>query len=128
MNLAINGKAVFTWTGDKAEVEHIEQTVRSAAARFNLTPDAFAQNAMRHFPKTGLIAEGRERNMQMLLLVYFIFSMDTTHPEHPGKFRDYIAGGRFNFDVRVDAEHDKFTVKMTGVTWNLDELPPEGSA
>jgi hypothetical protein len=51
LKIAVNGKSLFEWEGDAAEVEKIDQQVRAVANHANLTPDTVAQRSISRFTK-----------------------------------------------------------------------------
>jgi hypothetical protein len=47
----------------------------------------------------------------MAAIIYFIAMQPTTHPDHPGVFRDYLPTWDFEFDLR-HIEGDRFNVEV----------------
>ena len=102
LSVKFDGKSAFDWTGDKAEIDGLGAAFRTAAKNVKLKPGVFADNAVRHFAESGfLTADPVGQEMQMMAIVYFILLLDSGHPTHPGKIRDYLPACDFDVDLRA---------------------------
>jgi hypothetical protein len=102
LSVKFDGKSAFDWTGDEAEIDGLGAAFRTAAKNVKLKPDVFADNAVRHFAESGfLTADPVGQEMHMMAIVYFILSLDSGHPTHPGKIRDYLPACDFDVDLRA---------------------------
>jgi hypothetical protein len=48
----------------------------------------------------------------MMMVVSWLLSMQSPHPEHPGRIGDYIEAWDFDMDIRADESERKFTVDI----------------
>jgi hypothetical protein len=106
INVALNGMPLFAWEGDLAGLDSDEAELmlrlERGAAECGI-PGATAKdllfNAVRHLSVNGHFTMTDPEIEQQCVLSYLL-SRPTTHPQHPGRFRDYISVWDFSFDIK----------------------------
>jgi hypothetical protein len=98
MNISIDGKPAFTWSGDGAAIENILQALPDAAKAGNKSSAEELAVSCIFFLKEGKL-DKTERG-QMMGLIWFLLQQETGIPDRPGKLADYAA----NTDFDVDCE------------------------
>jgi hypothetical protein len=117
ITVKLDGKSLFNWEGDADAIKNIETDFEAVSAHEKLSPDVFASNAVRHLPSMPLQkADPATSQMQMMAILYFLFSRDTGHPDHPGKYRDYAAAWDFEFDISCLSDGNQITIGVNGTS------------
>src|SRR5258705_1545396 len=113
INISINSKKMFDWDGDADAVARIDQEMARLAAKGNTTPQALAHSMLRVLFDQGRFIPTADQEFQMMMLTWLVLTMPTHHPDHPGRFCDYIAVWNFDFDVCDDPKTpDGFVVEV----------------
>ncbi len=113
ISISINSKKMFDWTGDTDAVARIDQETARLAAKGNTTPQALAHSLLRVLLDQGYFIPGADQELQMMTLTWLVLTMPTQHPDHPGRFGDYITMWNFDFDVCDDPKApDGFVVEV----------------
>ena len=132
MYVTLNGKETLKWSADEAAIRRMERTVAELAAYVNLPPDDLALRDFAKFPKMVLRKGESEDDIRLSFISYFLLSMDTHHPDRPGKLRGYLPSADFTFDVRtnfVDRTNPPsladgtFRITVISDEWGLVFLP-----
>ena len=102
MRIALNGKSLFNWTGTSSEIDAIDEAVhKGLAATTDRSPEDVAKATVALLPQTGLATAGPGRQFQMMVIVWWILEQQSTHPDHPGEFRDHLPVWDFSIDLRI---------------------------
>ena len=109
--IAINGKRLFVWEGDAAEVESIENQTRTVANVGRITPDTVAQSMVVGIAERGGLMQPPQQ-VELLALVYFVLNLQTDEAGRPGHIGDYIPLYDFDVDVECDAVAEMFTANI----------------
>jgi hypothetical protein len=105
INVSINGKKLFDWTGNTDDVQNIDNEMGKMAAIAESTPEQLAHSVVAHVVRAGGFFS--ETRGEMLPLTWLLLSRPTEHPDHPGFCRDYIEAWDFEFDIRDNADDPK---------------------
>ena len=120
MSVALMGKPLFTWTGTSSEIDHTEEAVyEGVAGTTDLSPEEFALSCLAHLPKTGLVADPTGRQFQMMTIVWWILSQESSNPDHPGKFRPHLPEWDFSFDLRISRAAGRVNVSLAVLASSL---------
>jgi hypothetical protein len=112
INISFDGRKLFDWEGTSAELANVEQEVEQLARLHDQDHQELAEAMAFHMAhQRGFIpreAGGLEvspqeleegRAVQMAVVLWWLLEKPTTHPDHPGKFRDYIDVWDFDFNL-----------------------------
>jgi hypothetical protein len=105
-NTMLRRWSIFAWEGDLATLDSVEAdllpSLEHGAAESGI-PRAGAKdllyNAVRHLSNNGHFTTNEPWLEQQCVLSYLL-SRPTTHPQHPGRFRDYISVWDFSFNIK----------------------------
>src|SRR4051794_32339555 len=113
LSVAINGNKLFDWEEEEGAVARIDEEMGRLAARGNITKQALAQSVLLHIVNTGRPIERADPQIQMMMLTWLVLEMPTTHPDHPGRVRDYVGVWNFDCDIRsAPGNPEKFEVQL----------------
>jgi len=108
IKVSVGGEPLFEWEGGREEIDNIARQLATIAAPHDAIK--FAKAAAAHLAKAGHFITSRD-DVEMVAIIYFIAMQPTTHPDHPGVFRDYLPMWDFEFDLR-HIEGDRFNVEV----------------
>jgi hypothetical protein len=115
LTLKIEGKKVLSWIADRDAIARLREKVEAAAARAGMGPEAFAATVAGELLRGRAAAGAADPQDRLMTVVYFILAQDTRRADRPGKFRDYLPGWNFEFDLRRD--RDGIAIDVTGGSW-----------
>jgi hypothetical protein len=105
IEIAVDGKPIFNWEGNTAEVERILEMFPRAARNVGLSATEFAANCVMPLSKGKLLSsEPVGQEMQMMGVIWFILEQDTGNAEHPGKVGAYVSNTDFAVDFHIDGK------------------------
>lgn len=114
INVFINGKKLFDWTGNSDDVARMDQEVARIAGLGNHPPEKVVASAVRHTVTKGGFFSNNP-SAEMLFVMWWLLWMPTSHPHHPGRYRDYIELWDFNFDISTTQDDpNEFHVDVRG--------------
>jgi hypothetical protein len=99
LTVKMRGKHLFTWEGDAVALDKLRNSL-PALAPPGIEPGAFAVQVAARVGKSGLPKDDTQRRGTMSWLIYLVVESETNHPDHPGKYADYVGAWDFEFDLR----------------------------
>jgi hypothetical protein len=108
IKVSVGGEPLLEWEGRGEEIDNIARQLATIAAPHDAI--AFAKATTAHVAKAGYFITQRH-DVEMAAIIYFIAMQPTTHPDHPGAFRDYLSMWDFEFDLE-HIEGDRFNVEV----------------
>jgi hypothetical protein len=68
-------KFTFNWEGDHNEIANVMDCIRKLADKGGVTPQAFAQAAIRHLPAMGVSEDEGIRQTQMMAITFAVLDL-----------------------------------------------------
>ena len=124
ITVAFDGKPLFDWKGSAEQVDRIEAPLKRLAEVGNTTVEGFTMSAVfamaRH---SGFFTSNQQ--VEMMAAVYFLLNQPTHHPDHPGRYRDYLPAWDFDFNIHdIDDEKRKFVMAVEGTFGGIKQVWP----
>ena len=115
VTLRLEGSEIFSWSGDDLGIRKLELAFADAAQNRGVAPGVLASSIVMQLPGMGIVEDKRAQTLQLMGIMYFILSRETSDPRHAGKYRDYAGVSKFEFDLRVHAREVR--VDLTSAAW-----------
>jgi hypothetical protein len=114
INAAFDGKKLFEWEGDAEAVERIDDAVVRIVKHSNVTPEILSQSIIVGIKRNGGFFSPNP-DTERMMVVWRVLRSPTNHPDHPGRYRDYIEAWNFDFDFKFDPRDvRRFYIEVRG--------------
>ena len=124
VNIAINGRRLFEWEGGPDEIDRTMDAVARLAAKAAVSEMSLTQSAVLHIAQREgrfLPGDGVAQETQMMMLLWFVLSQPTQHPDHPGLYRDYVPVWDFDFNIMPDPSTMTVEIEVLGAFGDIHQ-------
>src|SRR5207249_1568871 len=100
---------LFSWTGEKADMDKVDAAFREGARHMNRAPELFADEILAEAIslaragalRTTVTVGSQAEKFLAMAIMFIVLSLDSGHPRAPGTIRDYLPA----FDFCCDLHH-----------------------